>query len=707
MARLPLFRPDAAGSLPFPANEPNFGQTYLPVEAGGFLRLFPAATATDAARLTLDRLDAAGATQEAIAATDTTLARNPFRDSVGVFGADALSAQAIAALRDGAATVLIWAETLIASAVDDGLGGTAEQRLVTLVVERIGAGGDSLGRHVMLFEAAVVEDARGRGDGGVDLLVVEGLGRGAGRVVGYSLDATMQSAGAPVVHAVLGTITSGRIETTTALLDAQRLADGGVVLTLLETRFDTVALSPLGQPRLFDRVLDADGTMRRGDVDLARGLPAAGTYDAQTVALPGGGHATAYADGAGNSLLQRFDAGGRPLGPPERLPGTALDDARSFLPTTGGHLVRVSLATDPVSGVSGILAQEFTAGLEPVGAPEEVHRFGPGALPFFYDAQVDTAAGAALRIRLFDDTRTAWEGDFSTTGYVILGDAANTLTLTNPQRIMARGGDDTISGSADDDTLFGDMGNDSLAGNGGDDILFGGVGADTLSGGAGRDQLNGGAGNDRLDGGAGADVLDAGDGADTVVGGDGDDIILGGRTEADLRDLIFAGAGDDTADGGHGNDEIHGGSGDDVLAGGWGVDTLIGNDGADTLGGGAFSDLLFGGAGADFLNGGFGFDRLNGGTGADVFFHQGVADHGSDWVQDYARTSGDVLRTALSGGAADFQVNRAVTPGAGEGSFAEAFVIHRASGQILWALVDGAVQPSFRVETATAVFDLI
>ena len=224
----------------------------------------------------------------------------------------------------------------------------------------------------------------------------------------------------------------------------------------------------------------------------------------------------------------------------------------------------------------------------------------------------------------------------------------------------------------------------------------------------GNDLLEGDEGDDRLDGAGGNDTLLGRDGADTLIGGEGDDILVGGATAADLRDVIYAGAGNDSVDGGAGNDDLWGGTGADTMAGGFGVDTIRGQDGDDVLTGGAFSDLIFGGDGFDFINGGFGSDRVNGGDGADRFFHVGVAGHGSDWIQDFSHAEGD--RLVWGGGAASasqFQVNIATTPGAGDAGTDEAFVIYRPTGQILWALVDGAGEGSIELQIGGQVVDLI
>ncbi|SEM69626.1 calcium-binding protein [Palleronia pelagia] len=236
--------------------------------------------------------------------------------------------------------------------------------------------------------------------------------------------------------------------------------------------------------------------------------------------------------------------------------------------------------------------------------------------------------------------------------------------------------------------------------------LFGTVEDDRLVDGEGSSLLEGYAGNDLLIGNAGNDTLRGGDGLDTLVGGDGDDLIEGGETGADLRDNIYGGDGDDTIDGGHGNDELRGDAGNDSIAGGFGADTVIGGAGDDTLTGSAFGDLIFGGDGLDFVNGGFGSDRVNGGAGGDRFFHVGIADHGSDWIQDYNAAEGDVLVYGGSATRDEFQMNVTTTPTAGADDVQEAFVIYRPTGQILWALVDGDGQDAINLSFGGQVFDL-
>ena len=224
---------------------------------------------------------------------------------------------------------------------------------------------------------------------------------------------------------------------------------------------------------------------------------------------------------------------------------------------------------------------------------------------------------------------------------------------------------------------------------------------------AGGPDFDGGAGNDRYIGTAGDEVLSGGDGADTLNGGAGDDFIFGGATAADLRDAIFGGDGNDTIDAGHGNDLVYGGAGNDQIAGGFGVDELIGQAGDDVITGSAFSDLIFGGTGNDFINGGFGHDRVNGGAGADQFYHLGIADHGSDWVQDYSAADGDRLFFGADATRDQFQLNLTRTEGAGDSDVNEAFVIYRPTGQIIWALVDGAAQDEITLRLGDQTFDLM
>jgi len=106
-----------------------------------------------------------------------------------------------------------------------------------------------------------------------------------------------------------------------------------------------------------------------------------------------------------------------------------------------------------------------------------------------------------------------------------------------------------------------------------------------------------------------ADWLYGGESTDTLNAGSDDYFIFGGSTEDDLRDVVYAGDGDDRVDGSYGNDQIYGGAGNNTI------------------------------------NSGFGHDRLNViyGGGGDRFFHLGIFDHRSDWIQDYDQAEGNLL----------------------------------------------------------------
>lgn len=371
---------------------------------------------------------------------------------------------------------------------------------------------------------------------------------------------------------------------------------------------------------------------------------------------------------------------------------------------TGGDTLEGGAAEDVMDGGGG---DDRIDG----GAGADVIEGGAGGDTISGGAGDDTIEGGSGDDRLEGDGGSSGDGVGDD---VLLGGFGN-------DRADGGAGNDSIGGGGGGDTLLGGAGNDTLDGGDGDDrltgdadgdsgadLLWGGTGDDTLEGGGGNDRLTGGAGDDILRGGDGNDTLDGSDGADTIDGGAGDDVIRGGATAADLRDVVYGGDGNDTIDGGYGNDSLRGDVGADVIAGGFGADTVIGGGGNDTLTGSAFGDQISGGAGNDFINGGFGSDRVNGGYGADAFFHLGIADHGSDWIQDFSHRQGDFLSFgAATATAGQFQVNYATTPGAGTAQTAEAFIIYRPTGQILWALVDGEGARSINLQIAGDVFDLI
>ncbi|WP_299567074.1 matrixin family metalloprotease [uncultured Sulfitobacter sp.] len=369
--------------------------------------------------------------------------------------------------------------------------------------------------------------------------------------------------------------------------------------------------------------------------------------------------------GAGDDILSA-DAGDNILS------GGAGDDR--FVTRAGSHVIDGGTGTDRVL-ISGIYDTGLLSGAQ-------------GRL--IYDD------GGDLRVEM-TNVAEVW---FDTRWYGGTLDIVSTRDLFGPPT-EARQGSDA------DEALTGTDARDSIDGGGGNDTLAGGLSDDTLGGGAGDDRVSGDDGDDLLDGGAGADTIEGGTGVDTLIGGAGDDMLTGGRGVNDLRDEIFGGAGNDVIDGGYGNDALRGDAGDDVIAGGFGADTVLGGTGDDTLTGSALGDQLFGGDGDDFVNGGFGFDRVNGGGGADSFFHLGVENHGADWIQDYDSGDGDTLVFGNAAATrAQFQINEAFTPGAGAADVADAFIIYRPTGQIMWALVDGTGQDQINLSIGGEIFDL-
>lgn len=75
-----------------------------------------------------------------------------------------------------------------------------------------------------------------------------------------------------------------------------------------------------------------------------------------------------------------------------------------------------------------------------------------------------------------------------------------------------------------------------------------------------------------------------------------------------VRDIIRAGAGNDTIDGKDGDDQLWGEAGHDMMYGGWGADRLDGGEGDDRLYANYGDDILTGGAGSDYLEGGADID---------------------------------------------------------------------------------------------------
>ena len=238
--------------------------------------------------------------------------------------------------------------------------------------------------------------------------------------------------------------------------------------------------------------------------------------------------------------------------------------------------------------------------------------------------------------------------------------------------------------------------------------VIGAGGNDTFTSNVAGSQFQGRNGNDQINGNIGSDTLYGDDGSDTLTGGGGDDFLYGGSSNNDLRDVIFGGAGHDVIDGGYGNDSLRGDGGNDTITGGWGVDTIVGGEGNDILTGQVYSDLIFGQEGDDFINGGFGSDRVNGGSGADQFYHLGINDHGSDWIQDFSTAEGDRLVFGNANALlSNFVISRATTPTAGDDNVQEVFITYIPAGRVVWALVDGDLNTEINIQIGQQVFDLL
>lgn len=150
-------------------------------------------------------------------------------------------------------------------------------------------------------------------------------------------------------------------------------------------------------------------------------------------------------------------------------------------------------------------------------------------------------------------------------------------------------------------------------------------GADEILGHGGRDRVLGGGGNDRLDGGAqddfllgeaGFDTIAGAAGADLVFGGTGSDVIYGFRAGSDAD----ASDGGDTVFAGTGNDIVHGQAGADVLHGSVGSDQIFGDGANDEIHGESGPDFLFGGAGNDEIFGAGANDVIFGDRGIVAFY---------------------------------------------------------------------------------------
>jgi len=125
--------------------------------------------------------------------------------------------------------------------------------------------------------------------------------------------------------------------------------------------------------------------------------------------------------------------------------------------------------------------------------------------------------------------------------------------------------------------------------NGGDHVVIGGTNA--------RDLLSAGAGDDTVYGDGGNDILLSGLGDDVTYGGLGNDIIFD--------------------EGGVAGDVIHGDEGHDVISATAGLAIIFGGTGSDFINGGRGAAEIFAGADNDFIKAGAGGGPIIGGTGDD------------------------------------------------------------------------------------------
>jgi Ca2+-binding RTX toxin-like protein len=374
------------------------------------------------------------------------------------------------------------------------------------------------------------------------------------------------------------------------------------------------------------------------------------------------------------------------------------------------------------------------------GAGDDVLEGGDAADILFGGAGADRLDGGAGMDWLRFVEAAAGVTMSLATGTGTIGDAAGDIFL-NIENVSGSEFGDDLTGSNFDNQIFGEGGGDTISGLSGHDFLLGGAGNDTIDGGFGNDILRGGAGADHLIGGIGKDwaqynTATTGVTLSLATGGTGGEAagdtfssvenVRGSDFADDLtgdavRNLILAGAGDDTVTGGGGADVLHGEAGDDTITGGAEGDELWGGAGADVLDGAggndwaryddssagvtvnlatgtgsggdaegdtlsnieflwgpAFADTLTGGAGVNIIRGGAGDDLIRGGgandilegfAGADTFIF-GAGD-GIDRIHNFALTD-DLIRfdtVAASFGdltITDFNGDAAVTYGVGD-----------------------------------------
>lgn len=293
---------------------------------------------------------------------------------------------------------------------------------------------------------------------------------------------------------------------------------------------------------------------------------------------------------------------------PNGSPDNGFGDMDRIDAGSGRDVVESGAGNDWVTG--GLDGEVLLGGLLVAGG--DVINGGQGNDVLFGDAE--TTLASALQIA---NTAIA----VNATGDLISGGAGNDWVLGGAGRNVLLGGEggDVVVGGAGNDNLLGDdnraasnhnwfVDREVLPNPGGGNtyrLLFGGFsgssgdadGRDVLYGGKGDDWIFAGGADDFIDGGADNDVLFGNGGADVLIGGQNNDVLIGDSGAG----VDIALQGGDVLDGGDGNDELQGDGGDDVLLGGAGVDTLRGGEGNDILNGGKGNDIIVKGPGNDLI----------------------------------------------------------------------------------------------------------
>lgn len=285
---------------------------------------------------------------------------------------------------------------------------------------------------------------------------------------------------------------------------------------------------------------DAQGTVSdpiRFDLWGQSTLSAGVMSQPQVAALASGDILTLWTQGntpvnGGNGVFfRRLDASGEPVG--DRVEVADGFDAQMVALPGGGWLVAWTyFGVNTGFGTPiGVAAQEFGPTGARIGGVVEL------SVPEPNGARLDgLALGADGRVIAV----MAPAGAIETL-------QAQMLRTTGPATFAGwtegTGGRDRLTGTRQDDMIATFGGADRASGEAGNDDMRAGAGNDTLFGGRGDDILDGGTGNDRMFGGIGNDVLVANGGFDTLEGGEGADTFVfrapfGGAVDGPLGTVV-------------------------------------------------------------------------------------------------------------------------------------------------------------------------